>query len=76
MEIHVYTHICVYMCVYLDIWIIRPLPFSFGEMKIFVLLGLLGHLRDASEQECGCEVPSREVYFFCQVNWTEKCAEM
>lgn len=70
------THIFVCVCVYLDIWVVTPLPPNFGEMKIFVLLGLFGHLPDASEQECGCKVPSREVYFFCQVNWTEKYAEM
>lgn len=41
------THI--FACVYLDIWIILQPP-NFGEMKIFVLLGLFGHLHDASEQ--------------------------
>lgn len=62
-KIYTCTYICVCMCIYLDICIIRPMAFNFGEMKIFVLLGLLGHLHDASEQECGCDVPSREVYF-------------
>lgn len=73
---HVRTYLCVY--IYLDIRIVIPLSPNFAEMKIFVLLGLFGHLCDASEQECGCKVPSSEVlfFFFCQVNWTEKYAEM
>lgn len=61
---HVHTYMCVCVCMYLDIWIVIPLPPNFGEMKIFVLLGLFGHLRDVSEQECGWKVPSREVLFF------------
>lgn len=53
-----YTHVCVCVCVfvycfislYLDLWIVIPLSPEFGEMRIFVLLGLLGCLCDASEQ--------------------------
>lgn len=79
-EICVYTHLCVSVCVcvyiYIDIWVVISLPPNFGEIKSFVLLGLFGHLHDASKQECGCKVPSGEVYFLCQLNWTEKYVEM
>lgn len=60
------THLCLcvwFISLYLDLWIVIPLSPKFGEMRIFVLLELLGRLCDASEQECGCKVPSREVYF-------------
>lgn len=48
--------------------LLYPTP-KFGEMRMFVLLGCL---HDPSEQECCCNVPSREVHFCLQGYLTEK----
>lgn len=65
-------------CLYLDLWIVIPLSPNSGEVRMFVLLGLLGCLCDASEQECGCKVRYQveRVHFCLQGYLTEKYINM
>lgn len=60
----------------LDLWIVIARSPKFGEMRIFVLLGLLSCLCDSSEQACFCKEASREIHFCLQVYLTGKYTEM
>lgn len=65
-----------FISLYLDLWIVIPLSPEFGEMRIFVLLGLLGCLCDASEQNVVVRYQVKMFIFIYRYTWQksiQKC---